>query len=120
MDKDYAWNSDADRLNFRQLISGSPEKKKDGPEYSREQYKGYKESYVKYIKFDPAKPNPSMYFISRNETSIISNSGVLVDQHTPLEEVFIFFDTATYDLIERDVKVNIILGSQPVQYCSFF
>ena len=32
--------------------------------------------------------------------------GVLVDQHTPLEEVFIFFDTATYDQIERDVKVN--------------
>ena len=33
-------------------------------------------------------------------------SGVLVDQHTPLEEVFIFFDTATYDEIERDVKVS--------------
>ena len=33
-------------------------------------------------------------------------SGVLVDQHTPLEEVYIFFDTATYDQIERDVKVN--------------
>ena len=33
-------------------------------------------------------------------------SGVLVDQHTALEEVFIFFDTATYDQIERDVKVN--------------
>ena len=33
-------------------------------------------------------------------------SAVLVDQYTPLEEVFIFFDTATYDQIERDVKVN--------------
>ena len=33
-------------------------------------------------------------------------SGVSVDQHTPLEEVFIFFDTATYDEIERDVKVQ--------------
>ena len=33
-------------------------------------------------------------------------SGVLLDQHTPLEEVFVFFDTATYDQIERDVKVN--------------
>ena len=33
-------------------------------------------------------------------------SGVLVDQHTALEEVFIFFDTATYDQVERDVKVN--------------
>ena len=27
-------------------------------------------------------------------------------EHTELEEVFIFFDTATYDQIERDVKVN--------------
>ena len=26
--------------------------------------------------------------------------------HSPLEEVFIFFDTATYDEIERDVKVD--------------
>ena len=37
-----------------------------------------------------------------------SVSGVLVDQHTPLEEVFIFIDTATYDQIERDVKVDTI------------
>ena len=27
-------------------------------------------------------------------------------EHGPLEEVYIFFDTATYDQIERDVKVN--------------
>ena len=33
-------------------------------------------------------------------------SGVLVD-HAPLEEVYVFFDTATYDQIERDVKVNV-------------
>ena len=33
-------------------------------------------------------------------------SGVLVD-HIPLEEMFILFDTATYDQIERDVKVDI-------------
>ena len=32
-------------------------------------------------------------------------SGVLID-HLPLEEVFVFFDTATYDEIERDVKVK--------------
>ena len=29
-----------------------------------------------------------------------------MDQHTPLEEVFIFFGTATYDQIERDVRVT--------------
>ena len=26
-------------------------------------------------------------------------------EHTPLETVYIYFDTATYDGIERDVKV---------------
>ena len=26
--------------------------------------------------------------------------------HAPLEAVYIYFDTATYDEIERDVKVN--------------
>ena len=31
---------------------------------------------------------------------------MLVAQHTALEEVYIFFDTATYDEIERDVKVK--------------
>ena len=70
-----------------------------------EQYKTYKENYVKYIKFDPLKPNPGKDFLI-NASKHICISGVLVDQHTPLEEVFIFFDTATYDQIERDVKVD--------------
>ena len=29
-------------------------------------------------------------------------------EHLPLEKVYIFFDTATYDEIERDVKVNTV------------
>ena len=29
-------------------------------------------------------------------------------EHGPLEKVYIFFDTATYDEIERDVKVNTV------------
>ena len=70
-----------------------------------EQYKTYKENYVKYIKFDPLKPNPGKDFHT-NASKHICNSDVLVDQHDPLEEVIIFFDTATYDQIERDVKVN--------------
>ena len=36
-------------------------------------------------------------------------SAVLVDQHTTLEEVYIFFETAQYDQIERDVKVNTLI-----------
>ena len=35
-------------------------------------------------------------------------SGVSVE-YSPLQVVYIFFDTATYDEIERDVKVNLEL-----------
>ena len=42
-------------------------------------------------------------------------SGVLVDQQTPLEALIVFFDTATYDRIERDVKVHTTAGLEPVQ-----
>ena len=28
-------------------------------------------------------------------------------EHAPLEAIYIYFDTATYDEIERDVKVNL-------------
>ena len=59
LDKSYAWNSDADRLNFEQLFSGPVKKENDGLKSLRNQYKNYKESYVKYMKFDPEKPNPS-------------------------------------------------------------
>ena len=59
LDKSYAWNSDSDRLNFEQLFSGPVKKENDGLKFLRNQYKNYKESYVKYMKFDPEKPNPS-------------------------------------------------------------
>ena len=100
---------DADRLNLKQLFSTPTEGRDDGIGYKslRKQYKAYKENYVKYIKFNPLKPNPGKDFLT-NASKHICISDVLVDQHTPLEEVFIFFDTATYDQIERDVKVNTI------------
>ena len=47
-------------------------------------------------------------------------SGVLVDQHTLLEEVYIFFDTATYDEIERDVKVSTTSLLKPLPVLQFF
>ena len=55
-----AWTLDArNRLNFEQLFSGPIKKKEDGLESLRNHYKSYKESYVKFMKFDPEKPNLS-------------------------------------------------------------
>ena len=48
----------AHRLNLDQLFSGSAEKNENGLESLREQYKSYKENFVKYMKFDPESPNP--------------------------------------------------------------
>ena len=48
-------------------------------------------------------------FIVTRVTFYICISAVLVDQHTTLEEVYIFFETAQYDQIERDVKVNTLI-----------
>ena len=96
----------ADRVKLHHFLSGTAEREKNEHESLREQYKSYKESYVKNMQFDPEKPNLSKHFFSLTKAkSHTCVSGVLVD-HSPLEEVFIFFDTATFDEIERDVKVD--------------
>ena len=51
-----------DKLNLRQLFSAPTEKRGDEYKTLRAQYKNYKENYVKYMKFDPTKPNLSEYF----------------------------------------------------------
>ena len=49
----------ADRLNLQQLFTAPTEGKDYGIGYRAlsEQFKTYKENYVKYIKFDPLEPN---------------------------------------------------------------
>ena len=69
-----------------------------------EQYRKYKESYVKQLRFDPEKPNQSELKAIRSNWHILISASVI--EHAPLEAVYIFFDTATYDQIERDVKVG--------------
>merc|ERR1719222_128723 len=54
-----------------------------------ERYHKYKREYVKHLSFTPQK---------ENLTSVL--------EHAPLEAVHIYFDTATYDEIERDEKVT--------------
>ena len=91
----------------RQLFPGSANGKEDGLTSWRAKYKSYKESYAKHLLFDPEEPNLSeqrmLWFTKAKHHLCIS--GVTLE-HAPLEEVYIFFDTATYDQIERDVKVN--------------
>ena len=36
-----------------------------------------------------------------------------INEHAPLEAVYIYFDTATFDEIERDVKVRTHLDKYP-------
>ena len=48
---------DADQLKLQQLFSGHTERRENELESLREQYKCYKESYVKYMQFDPDSPD---------------------------------------------------------------
>jgi len=52
-------------------------------------YHNYKKEYVKHLSFAPNEGNM---------TTLL--------EHAPLEAVYIYFDTATYDEIERDEKVT--------------
>merc|ERR1712192_23824 len=52
-------------------------------------YRKYKREYVKHLSFNPKE---------ENLTSVL--------EHVPLEIVYIYFDTATYDEIGRDEKVT--------------
>ena len=101
----FVWKTDPARLNLHQFFSGSAERKEDELISWRQQYKSYKEGYVKHLLFDPLKPNLSKQSMLLPTKISPLFSDVTLD-HGPLEEVYIFFDTATYDQIERDVKVE--------------
>ena len=61
------WQSDAARLKLHQMFSGSPERKEDGLESQTERYMNYKDSFVKYMKFDPDNPNIGWCFFSTRQ-----------------------------------------------------
>ena len=69
-------------------------------------YKQYRNNYATNIVFDPVKANLSKYVLNRDRAfpvwfSVYSDSSVEVS----LDVIQIYFDTATYDEIEKDVKV---------------
>ena len=73
-----------------------------------EKYQMYKEEYAKNIRFDPESPTLSksaqMYFITFYVYIIYFPVANL--EPSPLQLVQIYFDTATFDEIERDVKMT--------------
>ena len=61
---------------------------------------------MKHNQHNIKRKSTAIYYLFTKAKFRLSVSGVLI-KHAPLEEVYIFFDTATYDQIERDVKVDI-------------
>ena len=88
--------------HLQQMVSNSAERK-TGHESAREWYKSYKESYVKHLQFVPDKTDRGSSFHTKANRHLRISGAVI--EHSPLEAVYIFFDTATFDEIERDVKV---------------
>ena len=65
-------------------------------------YHKYKREYVKHLSFNPSMEDLSKYILMTLLVYLFSATEM---EHSPLEAVYIFFDTATYDEIERDEKV---------------
>ena len=68
-------------------------------------YHDYKRKYVKHLSFTPDGEFLSKYTLREGE---ILFSATMLD-HNPLEAVYIYFDTATYDEIEKDEKVIVFI-----------
>ena len=68
-------------------------------------YHKYKREYVEHISFNPIAANLSKHMIELEACSMIVSAITL--EHAALEVVYLYFDTATYDEIERDVKVTL-------------
>ena len=78
-----------------------------------EKYHTYKRNYVKLISFNPGKENFSkcifdsiIYDYIQLYLKLFPFFPASELMHAPLEAVYIYFDTATYDEIERDLKVS--------------
>ena len=70
---------------------------------STKAYYNYKTKYVKRISFNPKEENLMSEYTLNLILKVFFPATTL--DHAPLEAVHIYFDTATYDEIERDEKV---------------
>ena len=94
--------------HFQKVVSSSIELKDENLSYMEEQYNRYKESYLKCLRFNP---NEQTSWNESTYCKFLIHPQIYMHVHisavaAPLEAVYIFFDTATYNEIERDVKVK--------------
>ena len=88
---------------FHKLFpNSSTENEDDSKEGLTNAYHKYKRGYLKHLSFDPSTFNRSKSIF---ESVLIIFFSAATLEHAPLEVVYIYFDTATYDEIERDEKV---------------
>ena len=74
-----------------------------------EKYTMHKKRYMKNLQFDPQLENLSKFFFL--PTYFTDSFPAALIEHAPLEAVYIQINTATYDQIERDVKVGQMIQS---------
>ena len=88
---------------LEEIFSSSLEKNDKRLMSLTEEYNQYKRNYLEHIQFDPEDKSLSE---SNHVYKIQTSFSAFVNEHAPLEAVYIYFDTATFDEIERDVKVK--------------
>ena len=72
-------------------------------------YYNYKKEYVKHLSFAPSAENSSKFILLILLQNLTCKSRrillAITLEHAPLEAVYLYFETASYDQIERDEKV---------------
>ena len=71
----------------------------------QDRYHTYKGNYARNLQFDPNHLTLGM--ITKSEKNVILYCSAKKVEFAPLKLVQIYFDTATYDEIKRDVKVTL-------------
>ena len=90
---------------LKEVVSTSAKMRDDRLTFLLEQYNQYKTSFVKHLLFDPDEQSLSKILSFGNMYVQFCISDATIE-HALLQAVYIYFDTATYDEIERDVKVG--------------
>ena len=101
---DYWRSGSQERVHtaMQQIFSTSADEDVDDVKSLRESYHKYKRGYAKHHRFNPYIENLCKYYPFKLSKQIFAATTL---EHAPLEAVYIYFDTATYDEIERDEKV---------------